>query len=185
MLLLMLLGAPAAADEWQFVLDPARSEVAFRLGATLHTVRGHFRVEHGEVRFDPDTGAASGEVVVDARSGVTGINARDRAMHESVLESERFPAVELHVEGLEIQQRERDALQGELVGRLELHGSSHEVRIPVRGQRVADGEAQVEGAFRVPYAEWGLTNPSRALLRVDPYVELTFRAEGSLGPATQ
>jgi hypothetical protein len=71
--------------------NPPRCTVQFTLGALLHAVHGSFRVKSGRVRFDPDSGQASGQIAVDVRSGETGDAGRDRQMHESVLESDRFP----------------------------------------------------------------------------------------------
>ena len=94
--LVLLLGARAPADaQSTLALDPARSRVSFSLGATLHTVHGELDLVRGELRFEPSGGVASGEIVVDARSARTGIDARDREMHEKVLESERFPEIAL------------------------------------------------------------------------------------------
>src|SRR5207253_4296277 len=77
LLLLLLLAcglAPATlrGERLSIELDPQQSTVTFTLGAFLHTVRGTFRVKHGTVRFDTETGEATGEVVVDLGSGVTG-----------------------------------------------------------------------------------------------------------------
>jgi hypothetical protein len=47
-------------------LDPAATQVAFTLRATLHTVAGTFVLKHGTVMLDPATGKAEGLVVVDA-----------------------------------------------------------------------------------------------------------------------
>ncbi len=57
----MLSFAPASvAQETLVTLDPAGAQIEFTLGATLHTVHGSFKLKHGEIRFDPATGSASG-----------------------------------------------------------------------------------------------------------------------------
>ena len=63
----------------------------FTLGDVLHTVRGSFKLKRGSVRFDPDTGQAGGEIVVDVTSGNTNGDARDRRMDKAILESARYP----------------------------------------------------------------------------------------------
>ena len=49
--------------------DPAHTTVQFKLGATLHTVHGSFKLAHSDVRFDPASGKISGVVAIDASSG--------------------------------------------------------------------------------------------------------------------
>ena len=177
-LVLLPLGmaAPVRAAERTLTLDPAASEVTFTLGATMHTVKGSFAVSEGVVRFDPATGQASGEVVVDLTSGDTGNDKRDRDMHRKVLESDRYPRAVFtptRVEG--------DVGGGEVIlhGRLELHGASHEVAIPARVS-VQGGRVEATGSFRVPYVDWGMEDPSTFLLRVDEHVDVTVRAVGTL-----
>ena len=86
-----VLAAPAFPQETVVELDPARTSVAFTLGAALHTVHGTFALKRGSIRFDSATGKASGELVVDAASGASGSDARDKRMHGNVLESGRYP----------------------------------------------------------------------------------------------
>src|ERR1700739_4713582 len=76
---------PPSAQEVIIDLDPSRSTVQFALGAVLHTVHGAFKAKGGTVRWEIATGEASGQIVVDVKSGYTGVGARDRQMHEAVL----------------------------------------------------------------------------------------------------
>lgn len=59
--------------------------------ASGHDIEGTVAFAPGQVRFDPDTGAASGEVTIDVRRARTENRVRDLEMHRSVLETERFP----------------------------------------------------------------------------------------------
>ena len=124
---ILLFASPAAAEPFRLVLDPAATEIRFTLGARLHTVRGSFALASGEIAFDPETGAASGEVRVDARSGDTGIDRRDRVMHEEVLDSAQHALLVLRPERVEVSRREGDELAGTLVGRFEVRGAGHPV----------------------------------------------------------
>jgi polyisoprenoid-binding protein YceI len=76
-----------------FSLDASQSNAAFTLPDVLHTVHGSFKVKRGSIQFDPSTGAASGEIVVDATSGQSGSEARDKRMHKNILESQKFPEI--------------------------------------------------------------------------------------------
>src|ERR1700730_11552276 len=80
-----------AAQEMVLDLDPAQSEVNFTLSDVVHTVHGSFKLKSGTVRFDPTTGKAAGEVIVDVTSGNSGSPSRDSRMHKDILESSRYP----------------------------------------------------------------------------------------------
>ena len=179
---LLALPAAAAAEPFRLVLDPAATEVSFTLGARLHTVRGRFALAAGELRFDPDSGAASGEIRVDARSGDTGIGRRDRVMHEEVLDSARHPLLVLRPERIEVARREADALSGRLFGRFEVRGGSHPIALDFKGTRTGE-RARVSARFDVPWVAWGLPDPSNAILRVDDVLAVEVRAGGELGAA--
>ena len=91
MLLALQFAVPLRAQQGALELDPARTAVHFTLKTSLHTVHGTFKIKHGDMHFDPDSGRASGEVVVDATSGESGSSARDSRMHKNVLESAKYP----------------------------------------------------------------------------------------------
>ncbi len=59
----------------------------------MHTVHGTFALKSGTVHFDPETGKASGEIVVYAPSGESGNNSRDKRMHKEILETAKYPDV--------------------------------------------------------------------------------------------
>ena len=170
---LWAISPPSLASELRCRLAPGNGEIHFELGATLHTVRGSCALEGGDLRFDPDSGVVVGEVIVDATSATTGNRMRDQTMHEQVLESEKFPQIALRAESLEIKERSAETLSGILSGRLELRGSSHEIRIPFEASGLSSQSARVQGRFDVPYVEWGLRDVSSLLLRVDKRVVVT------------
>jgi polyisoprenoid-binding protein YceI len=80
-------------QESVFVLDPSKSSVEFTLGASLHTVHGTFKLKSGEIHFDPAKGTASGAIVVDASSGESSNEGRDKKMHQGILESPKFSKI--------------------------------------------------------------------------------------------
>jgi polyisoprenoid-binding protein YceI len=179
-LTLLLAIAPAAgAEPYHLVLDPTLTEISFTLGARLHTVRGRFALASGEVRFDPETGAATGEIRVDARSGDTGIARRDRVMHEEVLDSAAHPLLVLRPERLEVTKREADALAGRLFGSFEVRGARHPLTLDFDGTRSGE-RAKVSARFEVPWVAWGLPDPSNLLLSVDKTLAVEVSAGGTL-----
>lgn len=160
-------------------VDPSKSNVQFTLGATLHTVHGTFKVKGGTVHLDAISGKTSGQVVVDVKSGNTGVDARDRQMHNSVLESERFPqAVFLpdRVSGLEPLEGEHQVV---VHGTLRIHGQDHEVTVPAR-VTVQDSRVTATAKLVMPYVSWGMKDPSTFVLRVSDKVNLDINLAGTL-----
>lgn len=176
---LIVLATAAGAEPFRLVLDPSATEISFTLGARLHTVRGSFALVTGELGFDPETGAASGEIRVDARSGDTGIDRRDRVMHEEVLDSARHPLLVLRPERIIEAKRDGDALAGRLFTRFEVRGVSHPLALDFEGTRAGE-RATVHVRFDVPWVAWGLPDPSNAILRVDDVLSVDVKAEGTL-----
>lgn len=185
-LLLPGIAATAAAEEITLTLDPEATTIDFTLGAFLHTVEGSFRLGEGQLTFDPETGEISGRVVVDATSGDTGNDKRDRDMHRKVLESEKHPDFVFTPSRLEGVFEPAGASDVTLHGTLRIHGGEHEIAIPatVAVNPTASGGRRLEatGTFEVPYVEWGMKDPSKLLLRVAKSVEVTVHAEGRIEP---
>jgi len=179
-------AATVLAEEITWTLDPEATTIDFTLGATLHTVEGGFRLEEGELTFDPETGEVSGRVVVDATSGDTGNDKRDRDMHAKVLESERYPDFVFVPTRFEGTFEPAGVSEVTLHGTLQIHGGEHEIAIPatVAVNPTEDGGRRLEatGTFEVPYVEWGMKDPSKFLLRVAKSVEVTVHAEGRIEP---
>jgi len=168
-----------AAGVLEVELNVSKCALHFTLGAVLHTVQGTFKVKSGTIRYDLSSGQASGQVAVDVRSGETGDAARDRQMHEAVLESDRFPDAVFtldHVTG-------RFALDTEsqvrIHGLLRIHGAEHEMTIPAT-VKVQNNIASATARFPIPYVDWGMKDPSNFLLRVDKIVDVQVQLNGSL-----
>lgn len=172
-------AASAMAEPLVFHLDPEATTISFELGATLHTVHGTVGVERGEVRFDPQTGTASGAVEVESASAETGNSRRDRDMHEKVLESSRYPAIVFRPSGFTGELTEGEEAQVALEGSLEIHGGSHPLRLTV-GAWLEGGRLSARTRFVVPYVAWGLKDPSKLLLRVAKEVTVEVETSGQL-----
>jgi len=160
-----------------FNIDPSKSAIQFTLGAILHTVHGTFRLTSGTIHFDPNSGKASGQIMVDLRSGNTGEGTRDRQMHANVLESDRFPEAVFspdHVNGRVASKGESEV---EVRGVLRIHGRDHEITVPVRVQMQA-GLLTARAKFTVPYVSWGMKDPSTFVLQVDKSVNVDVTLEG-------
>jgi polyisoprenoid-binding protein YceI len=175
------LAAPAARSaEQRLLFEPGTTSIRFTLGATLHTAEGSVRLERGELRFDPDAGTATGEIVMDAKSAETGSDRRDANMHRDVLESEQFPTITFRAERLEVPRRDATSADVTLVGSLVLHGETRPFAIPARLSAPDPGHVDVSAAFRVPYVDWNMVDYSTFVLRVDRFVDVTVKAQGRL-----
>jgi len=170
--LTMLTAWALPAGETVLQIDPAQTHVAFELGSLLHTVHGAFQLKRGGLRFDPANGAASGELVVDARSGESGSAARDRKMHKEILESERFPEIVFRPHRVEGAVEPQGTSHVAIHGTFSIHGGEHEMSVPADVQAAA-GQYAVTAHFDVPYQKWGMKNPSTFVLRVNDNVEIT------------
>ena len=175
-------SADAGGSRWSLVLLPEETSVAFRLGATLHTVEGALDLREGRVVFDEATGEAAGELVLDATSARTGIAARDEAMHARVLRSDAHPEVRFRSERVEVLERSDDRAEIRLHGSLRILGVDHEQTWPLRVERIAgrSGAVRARGEARIPYVAWGLEDVSTFLLRVDDSVVVSVDAVGEL-----
>lgn len=181
--LMLMAAAAACAQETTVVLDPAATRVDFTLGDVLHTVRGSFHLKSGAITFDPASGRASGAMIVDARSGDSGSAARDRRMHQNILESERYPEIVFVPDRIEGPVAVAGPSTVKVHGVFTIHGTPHELTLPVQVAFSPSG-LSVNTNFVVPYVSWGIKNPSTFLLRVDKTVEIAIHATGRLAPAS-
>ncbi|MFP3940641.1 MAG: YceI family protein [Thermoanaerobaculia bacterium] len=175
-------GAALAAGEMLvFHLDPDETAVEFRLGATLHTVEGSLGTASGRIAFDPESGLAAGEVVIDLTAAETGVERRDRKMHEQVLETERFPEAVYRVERIDVPDQSLELGRNDLQlhGTLEFHGATREVAVPTVAT-VEAGRVSATAWIEIPYVDWGLPDPSFFVLRVGKTVRVEIEASGRL-----
>ncbi len=173
--LLVCAGCYAATT---FDLDPSKTQIDFTLHDPLHTVHGTFNLKRGRMQFEPETGKASGEMIIDLPSGISGNGSRDKRMHKEILESQKYP------EAVFTPDRVRGAIAPEgtseidLHGNFRIHGADHEITIHFQVQ--ANGSQYIATAhFLIPYVQWGMKNPSNFLLKVDEKVEMDVRAEAA------
>lgn len=172
-------SASVQAQSVTLNLDPAQTKITFTLGATFHTVEGSFKLKSGTIQFNPATGEASGDVVVDATSGESGNDSRDRKMHKSVLESQNYPEIVFVPERIQGQVSLSGESHVQILGLVKLHGSQHEIALPADIQ-VTGNQLTANVHFAIPYVEWGLKDPSTFILRVDKTVNIIIHAVGSL-----
>lgn len=179
---LILLAASvvsAASQVTAFQLDPAQTSVKFTLSDVLHTVHGTFHLKHGALKLEPASGKISGEIVVDAKSGDSGSGMRDRKMHKEVLESERYPEIAFRPDKIEGAVATQGKSSVKVHGTFSIHGVDREITVPAEVEMTTDHwTATVH--FTVPYAKWGMKNPSTLFLRVNDSVEIDLETTGNV-----
>jgi len=168
--------AGLAFGESAFDLDPAKTQINFTVGSTLHTVHGGFRLKRGAVQFDPATGKASGEIVIDAASGASGNGSRDKRMQKEVLESQKYPETIFIPDSIQGRLETEGESQLNLHGVFKIHGADHEMTLQLLVDALGGGRYTATSHFAIPYVEWGMKDPSNFLLKVDKKVEMEIKA---------
>src|SRR5271165_11698 len=95
-LLLLLVTAfcsAAIAQQVQVTLDSAQTKINISVHDIHGGFQGSFKLKSGVLTFDRKSGAANGELVVDAATGDTGNSNRNHKMYKDVLETQRYPEI--------------------------------------------------------------------------------------------
>jgi polyisoprenoid-binding protein YceI len=167
------LSTPLRAQQLSFEFDRQHTQVNFLLTGNTHDVHGTFALKRGNFTFDPTTGKASGEIVIDATTGETGNQSRDRRMHKEILETEKYPEIVFIPDHAEGQIPTQGTFELKVHGIFRIHGADHDLTVPVQANRTTQAiTASIQ--FQIPYAQWGIKNPSNFLLRVSDKVEITI-----------
>jgi polyisoprenoid-binding protein YceI len=179
-LFLLVIGTVtcAAASAATFDLDPSKTQIGFTVHDPLHTVHGTFNLKRGKMQLEPGTGKASGEMVIDIPSGISGNGSRDKRMHKEILESQKYPEAVFTPDHVRGSIAAEGTSEIDVHGSFRIHGADHEITIHFQVQ--ANGSQYVAtGQFVIPYVQWGMKNPSNFLLKVDDKVEIDLRAEAA------
>jgi polyisoprenoid-binding protein YceI len=173
-----LILAPASRAQGSIVqLDPAQAKIEFSLSGNFHTVHGKFALKSSTIQLDPSNGKISGAIIVDATTGDSGNNGRDKKMHREILESGKFPEIIFTPGQISGTVAADGASKVEVAGKFRLHGQDHDVTLPV--DVTIDGRnLQIATHLEIPYVQWGLKNPSNFLLRVSDKVTIDIQATG-------
>lgn len=147
--------------------------------ALCASMRRTFKLKSGVIHFSPETGKASGSVVVDATSGNSGSGARDRKMHKNILESYRYPEIVFTPDAVNGKIPAEGKTQVQVHGVFRIHGADHEMTIPFEVRNEA-GQVTAATRFSVPYVRWGMKNPSTFMLKVNEAVDISIVATGRL-----
>jgi polyisoprenoid-binding protein YceI len=178
-LITLAIVGSASAQGLVLQCDPSQTATNFTLGDVLHTVKGSFALKRGEIRFDPVSKTIGGEIVFDATSGQSGNQVRDRKMHKDVLESARYSEIGFKPDRIDGNVVAMGTSTVQVHGMFRIHGTEHEITVPAEVSLSAD-HWTVTTHFAVPYAKWGMKNPSLLFLRVGDSVDIAFHAGGGV-----
>jgi polyisoprenoid-binding protein YceI len=159
--------------------DPARTEIHWTLGATLHSVHGAFKLKGGLISFVPETGEAEGEILVDLSTGESGNEGRDSHMQKDVLESARYPQAIFHPTKVTGAIKAGAAQDVTVEGTFTIHGADHPLQMKAN-VRINGQDATATLHFTVPYVAWGMKDPSSFALRVEKKVDVEVVSTGTL-----
>lgn len=171
----------AQQEKLHLRLDPAQTEVHFTLKTALHTVHGTFKMSAGAIDFDPRTGQASGQIVVETGSGESGNDSRDGKMKREYLEVPSFPVATFEVEHVNGYDAEKANQKITVNGTMTLHGAKH--ALAMEFALSPDGQTTVAAThFLIPYVAWGIKDPGNAFIHVEKEVLMEITARGSMAP---
>jgi len=160
-------------------LDPAASEIHWTLAGNAHTTHGTFRLKGGQLTYNPETGEAQGELLVDLATGESGNASRDSRMQTDVLESAKYPQAFFHPTKITgaVKAGATETVTAE--GSFTIHGADHPLKLEIQ-VKVDGSRATATTHFSVPYVAWGMKDPSTFLLRVGKNVDVDVVAQGTV-----
>lgn len=161
-------------------LDPAGTQIRWTLSDVLHTVHGTFAMKGGVIAFDPATGRADGEVIVELDSGDSGNATRDRLMKEKILQTATYPEAIFHPEKVSNAPKPGTEQQITVDGTFTIHGQDHPLRLVMTVGMNGERQLTATTEFAVPYVAWGMKDPSTFVLRVEKQVTVDVTAAGTV-----
>ncbi|HZZ38225.1 MAG TPA: YceI family protein [Acidobacteriaceae bacterium] len=174
---LPLLSAQSRPQQITLHFDPSHTHIHWTLDDVLHTVHGRFQLKGGLVTFNPATGGAEGELLVDLDTGNSGSAARDSRMKKDVLETQTYPEAIFHPEKVSGTLQPGSAQQVTVDGTFTIHGHDHPLRLVVSARMTGSTSVHLATHFVVPYVQWGMKDPSSFVLRVGKQVPVDVTAD--------
>jgi polyisoprenoid-binding protein YceI len=171
--------AASALSQQHYRVDPGTSEVHFTLGASDHPVEGSFHVTSGDFTLDPQSGAMTGTVSVDASSGQSGNQGRDKKMTKDQLKVQTYPTLTFAPTKFSGQVKDSGDSSGPVEGTFTLLGQPHPITVPMNVHMDGDHFA-ASGSFSVPFVNWGVKDPSFMFMKVDKEVKIDLKLIGTV-----
>jgi polyisoprenoid-binding protein YceI len=169
----------SAQSQQHYRVDPGTSEVHFTLGASDHPVEGTFHVTSGDFTLDLQSGAMTGTVSVDASSGQSGNQGRDKKMTKDQLKVQTYPTVTFTPARFSGPVKDSGDSSGPVEGTFTLLGQAHPITVPMIVHLEAD-HFSATGSFSVPFVNWGVKDPSFMFMKVDKEVKIDLKLTGTV-----
>jgi hypothetical protein len=156
------LATPVLAQQSEGVtlhFDPAATTIRYSAGNALKRIEGTFALKGGLVSFDPATGVAQGQILVDAATGHSKDKKFDARMQKNVLESDKYPEIFFHPEKSSGRLAEGKEEHLVLSGAFNMHGGDHPLKVDAV-VTVHGDTATFRTEFDIPYVDWGMKEES-------------------------
>ncbi len=131
------------------------------------------------ITFNPATGAAEGEFLVNVTTGESGNSTRDGKMQKEVLESSKYPQAFFHPVKVSGELKPGSPQNVTVDGTFNIHGADHPLTLPMTVQ-LTGTNASATTHFTIPYVAWGMKDESTFLLKVDKAVTVDVTAQGTV-----
>jgi polyisoprenoid-binding protein YceI len=179
-LAIALLGATSSSANAQtrYSINPAKSQVQFSLGG-FHDVNGFFKVGSGDITFNPKSGAMTGSIVVEAGSGNSGDNARDKKMKGDELHAGKFPSITFAPTQYTGTLNPSGQSNIQVHGVFTLIGKPHTIIVPMT-VTINGTQCTAKGSFTVPYVNWGMKDPTMMFMKEAKDVTIDLNFQGTL-----
>jgi hypothetical protein len=171
------LGPGAHGQHQTFVVNPDASEVKMTLNTSHEVVVGTFHIQSGSIEFDRTAPRMSGSVIVQAGSGKTGNDSRDKKMNRDILEVQQYANISFEPKTYRGTIAPSGDSNIQVTGIFTLLGTAHEITVPML-VHVEGGNATATAHFVVPYVQWGLKNPSFLIWKAENDVAIDLNLVG-------
>ena len=100
-------------------------------------------------------------------------------MHREVLESERYPEITFRPDRIDGTVLLQGKSSVRVHGLFSIHGTDHELTVPAEVE-ISSDHWTATLHFAVPYAKWGMKNPSNFFLKVSESVDIDLTTAGTV-----
>lgn len=187
----VLVSGPARAGVMRLEIDRVRSHIKATVAAPLSRINGlvtaTMNITSGEIAGDPDNLAATGHVriSIDPTSYNSGSDHRDREVLAKAFETAKYSGITFESTRIEDLQVIAPGSMATLavVGNLRMHGTTRQIRVPVRVSMSPDGQFSADGEITLDYTDWGVKVPGVGfgLLPAGRKVTVAFSIEAAKG----
>lgn len=169
----------ATGQRERFAVNSAASDVKMTLKTTHEIVNGSFHVQSGTIGFDLSAPKMDGGIAVDAGTGNTGNESRDKKMKKDILQVQQYTTVTFAPKSYTGTIAPTGDSTIQVSGVFTLLGTPHDITIPMQ-IHIEGSNAIAKAHFMVPYVQWGLKNPSFMIWKADNDVAIDLSLSGQL-----